>query len=103
MGLGALIESGAPVPVVEVMVTLLVMLGVLTDHRPLGCVLAHRDRGRLPPLGRLRLGPAAAAGVGVIAVSAWARVRLGEHTPAQTVVGAALGAATAATVLVVAS
>jgi membrane-associated phospholipid phosphatase len=48
----------------------------------------------------LVFGPALTLALPVVAVVAWARVRLGDHTPAQTLAGAALGGLVATTVFI---
>jgi len=48
----------------------------------------------------LTFGPALALAIPVVALVAWARVRLGDHTPAQTLAGAALGGLIATTVFI---
>jgi membrane-associated phospholipid phosphatase len=55
---------------------------------------ARRLAGILPDA-RLELIEAAAPAVALVA---WSRVRLGDHTPAQTLAGAALGGLVATTV-----
>jgi hypothetical protein len=45
-------------------------------------------------------GPALALAVPAVALVAWSRVRLGDHTPAQTLAGAALGGLVATTVFI---
>ncbi|MDP9862112.1 hypothetical protein [Streptosporangium brasiliense] len=104
MGLSVLIMPGAPVQVVEVMVALLVMLAVLAPLTARWDVSWHTATLAVcVTWAVMRLGPAAAAGVVVVAASAWGRVRLGEHTPPQTAVGAVIGTSTAAIVLTIAS
>jgi membrane-associated phospholipid phosphatase len=46
------------------------------------------------------LGPALLLALPVIALVAWSRIRLGDHTPAQTLAGAALGGLVATTVFI---
>jgi membrane-associated phospholipid phosphatase len=48
----------------------------------------------------LTFGPALALAVPTVALVAWSRVRLGDHTPAQTLAGAALGGLVATTVFI---
>jgi membrane-associated phospholipid phosphatase len=48
----------------------------------------------------LTFGPAFTLALPAVVLVAWSRVRLGDHTPAQTVAGAALGALVATTVLI---
>jgi membrane-associated phospholipid phosphatase len=48
----------------------------------------------------LVFGPALILALPVVALVAWARVRLGDHTPAQTLAGAALGGLIATTVFI---
>jgi membrane-associated phospholipid phosphatase len=48
----------------------------------------------------LTFGPALALTVPTVALVAWSRVRLGDHTPAQTLAGAALGGLVATTVFI---
>jgi membrane-associated phospholipid phosphatase len=48
----------------------------------------------------LTFGSALALTVPAVALVAWSRVRLGDHTPAQTLAGAALGGLVAPTVFV---
>jgi membrane-associated phospholipid phosphatase len=45
-------------------------------------------------------GPALVLAVPMVGLVAWARVRLGDHTPAQTLAGAALGGLVATTVFI---
>src|SRR5215208_4233946 len=45
-------------------------------------------------------GPALTLTVPTVALVAWSRVRLGDHTPAQTLAGAALGGLVAPTVFI---
>jgi membrane-associated phospholipid phosphatase len=45
-------------------------------------------------------GPALVLAVPIVGLVAWARVRLGDHTPAQTLAGAALGGLVATTVFI---
>jgi len=48
----------------------------------------------------LTFGPALILAIPTVALVAWARVRLGDHTPAQTLAGAALGGLIATTVFI---
>jgi membrane-associated phospholipid phosphatase len=48
----------------------------------------------------LTFGPALTLAIPTVALVAWARVRLGDHTPAQTLAGAALGGLVATTVFI---
>jgi membrane-associated phospholipid phosphatase len=48
----------------------------------------------------LTFGPALTMAVPLVAVVAWSRVRLGDHTAAQTVAGAALGGLVGSTVFI---
>jgi membrane-associated phospholipid phosphatase len=48
----------------------------------------------------LTFGPALTVAVPTVALVAWSRVRLGDHTPAQTLAGAALGGLVATTVFI---
>jgi membrane-associated phospholipid phosphatase len=48
----------------------------------------------------LTFGPALTLTIPTVALVAWSRVRLGDHTPAQTVAGAALGGLVATTVFI---
>jgi membrane-associated phospholipid phosphatase len=48
----------------------------------------------------LTLGPLLILALPVVALVAWSRIRLGDHTPAQTLAGAALGGLVATTVFI---
>ncbi|WP_329430978.1 hypothetical protein OG339_48345 (plasmid) [Streptosporangium sp. NBC_01495] len=101
-GLTTLLAVRAPVYVIEVMVTLLVMLAVLAPIMARWDISWHSATAAVcVTWAALRIGPAFAAATILIIASAWARVRLGEHTPAQTAVGAAAGAAVTALVLTI--
>ena len=48
----------------------------------------------------LTLGPLLILALPVVALVAWSRIRLGDHTPAQALAGAALGGLVASTVFI---
>jgi len=100
MALATLLAVRAPIYVVEVMATLLVMLIVLAPIMARWDISWHSATAAVcVTWATLRIGPAASVAAVLIIASAWARVRLGEHTPAQTAVGATAGAGVAALIL----
>ncbi|GGS99113.1 hypothetical protein GCM10010156_66580 [Planobispora rosea] len=100
MGLAVLLVVHAPAYVIEVMITLLVMLVVLAPIMTRWDISWHSATAAVcVTWAVLRIGPAAGTAAILIVACAWARVRLGEHTPAQTIAGTALGTAVAAAIL----
>ncbi|GGM29136.1 phosphatase PAP2 family protein [Dactylosporangium sucinum] len=98
-GLGLLVVADAPGELVAmVVVMLLVLLGTtLVNLRWKLSAHTAVSAGAVTALTVL-FGPLLAAGALLVAVIGWSRVRLGDHTAAQTVAGAVLGAAIAAAV-----
>jgi membrane-associated phospholipid phosphatase len=100
-GLAALLALDAPRQLVALVVAMLTGLAatlVVTLWWKLS-VHAAAASGTVAILA-LTFGPALTLTVPTVALVAWARVRLGDHTPAQTVAGAALGGLVATTVFI---
>jgi hypothetical protein len=100
-GLALLVALGAPGELVVVVVAMLAGLAatlVVTLWWKLS-VHTAAAAGTVAVV-VVTFGPALALAVPAVALVAWARVRLDDHTPAQTLAGAALGGLVATTVLI---
>jgi membrane-associated phospholipid phosphatase len=100
-GLALLVVFGAPGELVVVVVAMLAGLAttlVVTLWWKLS--LHTAAAGGTVAILALAFGPALTLTVPTVALVAWSRVRLGDHTPAQTLAGAALGGLVATTVFI---
>lgn len=100
-GLAALLALDAPRQLVALVVAMLTGLAatlVVTLWWKLSVHTAAAS-GTVAILA-LTFGPALTLTIPTVALVAWARVRLGDHTPAQTLAGAALGGLVATTVFI---
>jgi membrane-associated phospholipid phosphatase len=100
-GLAVLLALDAPRQLVALVVAMLAGLAatlVVTLRWKLS--LHSAAAGGTVTILALVFGPALALALPTVAVVAWARVRLGDHTPAQTAAGAALGGLVATTVFI---
>jgi membrane-associated phospholipid phosphatase len=100
-GLAALVALDAPRQLVALVVAMLTGLAatlVVTLWWKLSVHTAAAS-GTVAILA-LTCGPALTLTIPTVALVAWSRVRLGDHTPAQTVAGAALGGLVATTVFI---
>jgi membrane-associated phospholipid phosphatase len=100
-GLALLVALGAPRQVVALVVAMLTCLAAtmfVTVWWKLSLHTAAAS-GTVAIL-VLTFGPLLILALPVVALVAWSRIRLGDHTPAQTLVGAALGGLIATTVFI---
>jgi hypothetical protein len=100
-GLAALVALDAPRPLIALVVAMLTGLAatlLVTLWWKLSVHTAAAS-GTVAVLA-LTFGPALTLTIPTVVLVAWSRVRLGDHTPAQTVAGAALGGLVATTVFI---
>jgi membrane-associated phospholipid phosphatase len=100
-GLALLVALGAPRQLIALVVAMLTCLAVtmlVTLWWKLSLHTAAAS-GTVAIL-VLTLGPLLILALPVVALVAWSRIRLGDHTPAQTLAGAALGGLVATTVFI---
>ncbi|MBY8870523.1 hypothetical protein K7640_01545 [Micromonospora sp. PLK6-60] len=97
VGLAVLVLAGAPRPLVAMVVVMFAVLLVVTVVNQVWKLSAHAAvaAGSAVVL-IIVFGPALVPSLAVVAVVGWSRVRLGDHTTSQVVVGALAGALTAA-------
>ncbi|MGI5337756.1 hypothetical protein ACQEVS_10305 [Streptomyces sp. CA-181903] len=95
-GIGGMLWLGAPSAMVALVVAMLATLAVLLPVTAFWKISVHTAvaGGALAMLA-LTYGPLVWIAAPIIAVIAWSRVALRDHTPAQTIVGAMAGTATA--------
>jgi membrane-associated phospholipid phosphatase len=100
-GLALLVALGAPRPVVALVVAMLTCLAA-TMFVTLWWKLSLHAAAASGTVAILVLtfGPLLLLALPVVALVAWSRIRLGDHTPAQTLAGAALGGLVATTVFI---
>jgi membrane-associated phospholipid phosphatase len=100
-GLAVLVVLNAPQQLVALVVAMLAALAATTVVTLWWKLSLHAAAasGTVAILA-LSFGPALTLAVPLVAVVAWSRVRLGDHTPAQTVAGAILGALVGSTVFI---
>jgi hypothetical protein len=100
-GLAVLLALDAPRPLAALVVAMLTGLATLLLVTLWWKLSVHTAAasGTVAILA-LTFGPALTLTVPTVALVAWSRVRLGDHTPAQTLAGAALGGLVAATVFI---
>ena len=101
-GLAVLVVLGAPQQLVALVVAMLAGL-VATLVVTLWWKLSMHAAAASGTVAILALtfGPALTLAVPLVAVVAWSRVRLGDHTPAQTMAGTVLGALVGTTVFII--
>ena len=100
-GLALLLALDAPRPLVALVVAMLTGLAVTLLVTLWWKLSVHSAAaGGTVAILALTFGPALTLAVPAVALVAWARVRLGDHTPAQTLAGAALGGLVATTVFI---
>ncbi|WP_231493874.1 phosphatase PAP2 family protein [Nocardiopsis sp. CNT312] len=99
LGIATLVLLDAPRELFALVVAMLTALAITLAITVKWKVSVHTAvAGGVSTVLVLTYGAVMAATVPLIALVGWSRVRLGDHTPAQTVVGAVFGAAVAATV-----
>jgi membrane-associated phospholipid phosphatase len=100
-GLALLVALGAPQPVVALVVAMLTCLAA-TMFVTLWWKLSLHAAAASGTVAILVLtfGPLLLLALPVVALVSWSRIRLGDHSPAQTLAGAALGGLVATTVFI---
>jgi membrane-associated phospholipid phosphatase len=100
-GLALLVALGAPQPVVALVVAMLTCLASTMFVTLWWKLSLHAAAaGGTVAILVLTFGPLLLLALPVVALVAWSRIRLGDHTPAQVLAGAALGGLVATTVFI---
>lgn len=99
-GLALLLALDAPRPLVALVVAMLTGLATTLVVTLWWKLSVHTAAAGTVAILALTFGPTLTLAFPAVALVAWARVRLGDHTPAQTLTGAALGGLIATTVFI---